>query len=46
MAGFAATLVSVIADGVTGVIAGGLVVGALALVQRLRGARGRAAAGG
>jgi hypothetical protein len=46
MAGFAATLVSVIADGVTGVIAGGLVVGALALVQRLRGARGGAPVSG
>ncbi|MEZ5459654.1 MAG: DUF808 family protein [Steroidobacteraceae bacterium] len=41
MAGVAATLVSVIADGITGVVAGGVIVGALALIQRLGGARKR-----
>jgi hypothetical protein len=37
MAGAAATLVSVVADGLTGVIAGAVVVGLLAVVNRWRG---------
>ncbi len=46
MAGAAAMLVSLLADALTGVIAGGLVVGTLAVISRIRGTGGGVAAGG
>jgi hypothetical protein len=46
LAGAAAMLVSLLADALTGVIAGGLVVGALAVIGRIRGTGGGLAAGG
>lgn len=39
MTGITTALVSVVADAVTGVVAGGLIVGLLAVISRIRGAR-------